>query len=122
MNIEQYRNFCLAKKGVTESFPFDKETLVFKVSGKMFALTSLKTWEEGKQFINLKCDPEYAIELRGVYDSIEPGYHMSKKHWNSVRIYKGELPYEFIFKLINHSYDLVVNNLTKKQKAALSAL
>lgn len=122
MNIEQYRNFCLAKKGVTESFPFDKETLVFKVSGKMFALTSLKAWEEGKQFINLKCDPEYAIELRGVYDSIEPGYHMSKKHWNSVRIYKGELPYEFIFKLINHSYDLVVNNLTKKQKAALSAL
>ena len=119
MNIEQYRDFCLGKKGVTESFPFDQNTLVFKVSGKMFALTSLKDWEEGMQFINLKCDPEYALELRATYESIDPGYHMSKKHWNSVRIYKGELPLQLITQLINHSYDLVVNSLTKKQKEAL---
>ena len=122
MNIEQYRDFCLAKKGVTESFPFDQNVLVFKVSGKIFALTSLKDWESGVQFINLKCDPEYAIELRDTYDSIDPGYHMSKKHWNSVRIYKGELSYEFISQLINHSYDLIVKSLTKKQKEALSSL
>jgi len=122
MNIEEYRDFCLAKKGVTESFPFDQDVLVFKVSGKIFALTSLKDWEEGIQFINLKCDPEYAIELRTRYESIEPGYHMSKKHWNSVRIYKGELSYELVFQLINHSYELVVKSLTKKQKEALFLL
>ncbi|NQY30428.1 MAG: MmcQ/YjbR family DNA-binding protein [Flavobacteriaceae bacterium] len=120
MNIEQYRDFCLAKKGVTESFPFDQDVLVFKVLGKIFALTSLKDWEEGIQFINLKCDPEYAIELRTTYESIDPGYHMSKKHWNSVRIYKGELPYELISQLITQSYDLVVNSLTKKQREVLS--
>jgi len=122
MNIEQFRDFCLQKKGVTESFPFDQDTLVFKVAGKMFALTSLKDWEEGIQFINLKCDPEYAIELRTTYESIDPGYHMSKKHWNSVRIYKGELPYELISQLITHSYELVVKSLTKKQKEALFLL
>ena len=120
MNIEQYRDFCLAKKGVTESFPFDQDVLVFKVSGKMFALTSLKNWEEGIQFINLKCDPEYAIELRITYESIDPGYHMSKKHWNSVRIYKGELPYKLISQLITQSYDFVVKSLTKKQREVLS--
>lgn len=120
MNIEQFRDFCLAKKGVTESFPFDQNTLVFKVAGKMFALTSLKDWEEGIQFINLKCDPEYAIELRATYESIDPGYHMSKKHWNSVRIYKGELPYELISELITQSYYLVVKSLTKKQRETLS--
>ena len=122
MNIEQYRDFCLAKKGVTESFPFDQNTLVFKVSGKMFALTSLKDWEEGIQFINLKCNPEYAIELRIMYDSIDPGYHMSKKHWNSVRIHQGELSLQLIHELINHSYDLVVKSLTKKEKEALLLL
>jgi len=120
MNIEQFRDFCLLKEGVTESFPFDQNTLVFKVAGKMFALTSLKDWEEGIQFINLKCDPEYAIELRSTYESIDPGYHMSKKHWNSVRIYKGEIPYELISQLITQSYDLVVKSLTKKQREQIS--
>ena len=120
MNIEQFRDFCLEKKGVTESFPFDENTLVFKVAGKMFALTSLKKWEEGIQFLNLKCDPEYAIELRTTYESIDPGYHMSKKHWNSVRIYKGELPYELISELITQSYNLVVKSLTKKQRETLN--
>ena len=119
MNIEDFRNFCISKKGVTETFPFDKETLVFKVSGKMFALSSLKDWESGEQFLNLKCDPDYAQELRAEYESIEPGWHMSKKHWNSVRICKGELPIELIHKLIDHSYDLVVKSLTKKQRELL---
>jgi predicted DNA-binding protein (MmcQ/YjbR family) len=119
MNIEEFRNFCMSKKGVTEAFPFDEVTLVFKVSGKMFALSSLKNWESDEQFINLKCDPEYAQELRDVYESIVPGYHMSKKHWNSVRIYSGELSLEMIHQLINHSYDLVVNGLTKKQREAM---
>ena len=119
MNIEEFREFCISKKGVTEAFPFDQDTLVFKVSGKMFALTSLKDWEAGEQFINLKCDPDYAQELRSEYDSIVPGWHMSKKHWNSVKLLMGELPQELIYQLINHSYDLVVKSLTKKQRESL---
>ena len=119
MNIETYRDFCLSKKGTTEHFPFDKDTLVFKVSGKMFALTSLKDWENSRQFLNLKCDPDYAQELRTEYESIEPGWHMSKKHWNSVRICNNDIPLKMIHKLINHSYDLVVKSLTKKQRYAL---
>lgn len=119
MNIETYRDFCVSKEGVTEHFPFDKDTLVFKVGGKMFALTSLKNWEEGTQSLNLKCDPEYAIALRSEFASIEPGYHMNKKHWNTIRIYKGEVPVKRIQDLINHSYDLVVKSLTKKQRDAL---
>lgn len=119
MNIEEFREFCISKKGVTEAFPFDQDTLVFKVSGKMFALTSLKDWEAGEQFINLKCDPDYAQELRSEYDSIVPGWHMSKKHWNSVKIFMEELPQELILQLINHSYDLVVKSLTKKQREGM---
>jgi predicted DNA-binding protein (MmcQ/YjbR family) len=119
MNIEEFREFCLSKKAVTEHFPFDKDTLVFKVSGKMFALTSLKDWEKGEQFLNLKCDPDYAQELRVEYESIEPGWHMNKKHWNSVRICKGELPIELIDKLIDHSYDLVVKSLAKKLREGM---
>jgi predicted DNA-binding protein (MmcQ/YjbR family) len=91
MNIEQLRDFCLFKKGVIEDFPFDKTTLVFKVLGKMFALTSLKDWEEGTPSINLKCDPDYAQELRATYNSIQPGYHMNKKHWNTIHLNQIEL-------------------------------
>lgn len=119
MNIEEFRNFCLSKNGVTEAFPFDQDTLVFKVAGKMFALTSLKNWDAGEQFLNLKCDPDYAQELRSEYESIVPGYHMSKKHWNSVRLYNNELPLELIHKLITDSYNLVVKSLTKKQRELL---
>ncbi len=122
MNIELIRDYCLSKKGVTEAFPFDKETLVFKVMGKMFALTSLKNWEEGVAAINLKCDPEKALELRAEYDSIEPGWHMSKKHWNTLRLWKGELDYSFVNKLIDHSYDLVAAKLSKKDKELLNNL
>ncbi len=120
MNIEEYRNYCLSKKEVTEHFPFDEDTLVFKVLGKMFALASLKKWESGEGFINLKCDPGYAQELRADYNSIKPGYHMHKKLWNSVYIHSGELPASLITKLIDHSYDMVVKGLPKKLRETLN--
>lgn len=106
MNIEIIREYCLSKKGVTEDFPFDEVTLVFKVGGKMFALTSL----EGDFSINLKCDPEKAIELRETYSAVLPGYHMSKIHWNTVLI-DGTLPPSLIFEWIDHSYNLVFQKL-----------
>ena len=113
MNIQQLYEFCLSKKGVTEHFPFDEVTLVFKVGGKMFCLTSLKKWEEGDYSINLKCNPEYALELRSQYEAVNPGYHMSKVHWNTVDVDK-DLPLKEIVKLIEHSYELVFKSLTKK--------
>ncbi|GAA4246145.1 MULTISPECIES: MmcQ/YjbR family DNA-binding protein [Winogradskyella] len=119
MNIEDYRNYCLSKKEVTEHFPFDEDTLVFKVLGKMFALASLKRWENGEAFINLKCDPEYAQELRAEYDSIKPGYHMHKQQWNSVYVHSGELSQQLIKALIDHSYDMVVKGLPKKLRETL---
>ena len=122
MNIEELRNFCIQKKGVTEEFPFDVDTLVFKVMGKMFALTPLTKWEKGDRFLNLKCDPEKAIELREKYDSIYAGYHMSKKHWNTVDVNNGDVSDDLVKELINHSYDLVVNGLTKKLKTELENL
>jgi len=119
MNIEDYRAYCLAKKGVTESFPFDEQTLVFKVMGKMFALCGL---EHHPTRINLKCDPEYAIQLREEYDGlITPGYHMSNKHWNTVHI-EQTIPDNLIRELIDHSYELVVSGLTKKLKEELKQL
>lgn len=122
MNIEDYRNYCMNKKAVTEHFPFDQDTLVFKVLGKMFALASLKKWEQGEGFINLKCDPEYAQELRADYNSIQPGYHMHKKLWNSVYIHSGELTTKLVCELIDHSYDMVVKGMSKKMRASLSEL
>jgi len=116
MNIEQLRDYCLSKKGVIEAFPFNETTLVFKVFGKIFALTSLKGWEEGTPSINLKCDPDYAQELRATYESIQPGYHMNKKHWNTVQLNQEALNPKFIIKLINHSYDAVVKSLPKKAR------
>lgn len=116
MDIEQIRDYCLSKKGTTEEFPFDEDALVFKVLGKMFALTSLKGWESGSQSVNLKCNPEYAQELRAEYESIEPGFHMNKKHWNTIRIFKDELPPKFILELINHSYKMVIRGMPKKLK------
>ncbi|MDC8001719.1 MmcQ/YjbR family DNA-binding protein [Aequorivita todarodis] len=116
MNIEEFRNYCISKKGVTESFPFGEETLVFKVMGKMFALTGLETHPATA---NLKCDPERAIELRETYDGlILPGYHMSKVHWNTVQLERN-LPPELVLELIDHSYELVVKSLTKKLQAEL---
>ena len=114
MNIEQLRNYCMEKPGTIEEMPFDNETLVFKVMGKIFALTSLAAWEGGEPKINVKCDPKEAIRLREKYpDQVFPGYHMSKKHWNTIQINTG-LPDEKIFRFINHSYDLVVSKLPNK--------
>ena len=118
MNVEELRNYCLAKKGTEETFPFDSETLVFKVMGKMYALIPL---ERVPPQCNLKCDPERAIELREEYDGvITPGYHMSKKHWNT--LFLENLPPKFIIELVNHSYDLVVSGLTKKLQEELRQL
>ncbi|MEK6152194.1 MmcQ/YjbR family DNA-binding protein [Flavobacteriaceae bacterium 3-367] len=118
MNIEEFRLYCIAKKGVTEEFPFDAQTLVFKVMGKMFALAPL---ERIPSQVNLKCDPERAIELREIHDGIIiPGYHMSKVHWNT--LYLENLPPLLIRELIDHSYDLIVAKFTKKLKAEFDAL
>ena len=119
MNIEEFRNYCLTKKGVTESFPFDESTLVFKVMNKMFALCGL---EHQPARVNLKCDPERSAELREkYYGLINPGYHMSKLHWNTVELEK-DLPNELILDLIEHSYDLVVMGLTRKLRKELDDL
>lgn len=113
MNIQQFYDFCLAKKGVTEHFPFDEDTLVFKVGGKMFCLTSLKEWEKGTPSLNLKCNPERALELRAEYEAINSGYHMSKVHWNTVML-NGDVSDKMVCELINDSYDLIFQSLTKK--------
>ena len=116
MNIEQIREYCLKKKGVTEEFPFDEETLVFKVAGKIFLLASL---ESIPLQINLKCDPEKAIELREEYKCVQPGYHMNKKHWNTVSVENSDVDDETVKELIDHSYGLILSKLTKKQKNLL---
>ncbi|MCM5662376.1 MmcQ/YjbR family DNA-binding protein [Galbibacter mesophilus] len=121
MNIESLYQYCLSKKGATEHFPFDETTLVFKVGGKMFALCGLERWENGDKSINLKCDPVWAEELRENYESIRPGYHMSKKHWNTVAADSPEISPSFLRELIDHSYDLVVKSLPKKVREGLSA-
>lgn len=118
MNIEEFRNYCLSKKGTEEAFPFDEVTLVFKVMGKMFALTGLDA-EEFK--VNLKCDPDYAIELREEYVDIIEGWHMSKKHWNTVYFENG-LDIKFLCELIDHSYDMVVRNMKKTDQEFLKNL
>ncbi|MBM3434919.1 MAG: MmcQ/YjbR family DNA-binding protein [Bacteroidetes bacterium] len=114
MNIEELRDYCLSKKGVTEEFPFDETTLVFKVLGKMFVLTDL----EGHFSLNLKCDPGKAIELRERYPSVHPGYHMNKKHWNTV-VVDGTVKDKLLYKWIDDSYQLVINSLSGKEKAFL---
>lgn len=121
MNIQQLYEFCLSKKGVSEHFPFDEDTLVFKVGGKMFALTSLKQWENNTPSINLKCSPDKAIELRTEYEAIRPGFHMSKVHWNSVDFNK-DVSDKMICELIHHSYDLVFKSLTKKIQNEITQL
>jgi len=106
MNIEELREYCLSKKGVSESFPFDETTLAFKVMDKMFVLTDL----EGEMSINLKCDPDKANELREKYPAVLPGYHMNKEHWNTVMI-DGSIPERLIREWIDRSYDLVIRQL-----------
>lgn len=114
MNIEDIRLYCIHKNGVTESLPFDDTTLVFKVMNKMFALLNLKS----NHSINLKCDPDKAISLREHYDSVLPGYHMSKKHWNTILL-DDSIPNDLIREWVDDSYDLIVLGLPKKLREEL---
>ena len=111
MNIEEFRDYCLEKPGVSEEMPFGPDILVFKVGGKIFALTDINTFAS----INLKCDPERAVELRDQFDFIRPGYHMSKKHWNTVLLESG-LSNAMLQELIDHSYALVYAGLSRLDK------
>ena len=115
MNTESLREYCIAKKAVTEDFPFGENTLVFKVKEKIFLLVSLDA--DPLQF-NAKADPEKAIQLREEYDAIKPGFHMNKKHWNTVVI-DGSLSTKLIKEMIDDSYDLIVQSLPKKLKEEL---
>lgn len=121
MNLETFYEYCTSKRGVTEHFPFDEDTLVFKLGGKMFALSSLKQWEAGSPSVNLKCNPDWALELRVQYDGIQPGYHMSKVHWNTVSV-KSDVSDFFLKEMIDHSYDLIFSSLTKKIQNEILAL
>lgn len=115
MNIEILREYCLSKKAATEGFPFGEETLVFKVMDKIFLLVSLNA--NPLQF-NAKCEPGKAIELREEYDAVKPGYHMNKKHWNTI-IIDGSLSTKLIKEMIDDSYSLIVQSLPKKSREAL---
>lgn len=111
MNIESFRDFCIALPAVTEEFPFDQQTLVFKVGGRMFALTDVDSFKS----VNLKCDPERALELRAEYPAVSAGYHMSKKHWNTVEM-DGSIPDHLFKEWVMDSYHLVIAGMTKKQR------
>lgn len=119
MNVEDFRTYCLSKRGVIEDLPFDDVTLTFKVMGKIFAITGL----DREEFtVNLKCDPERAIALREDYEGeIIPGFHMNKKHWNTVS-FDGDLKTSMLLELVDHSYDLVVGSLKKSLRAELEAM
>lgn len=118
MDIEEIRAYCLHKKGATEGFPFGADALVFKVMGKMFLLISITA---PNCSINVKCNPELAIQLREKYDDVQPGYHMNKKMWNTVT-YNGEFSIQDFFEMIDHSYHEVVKKMTKKLQASLKDL
>ena len=115
MDPELVREHCLSKRSVSEGFPFDESTLVFKVGGKMFCLMGL---ERVPLAINVKCDPERAEELRTEFEGVKPGYHMNKKHWNTV-VLESDVTPEQVQGFIDHSYDLVIASLTKKKRREL---
>lgn len=116
MNIEELRAYCIEKHDVSETLPFGPDVLVFKVAGKMFALTNIENYVS----VNLKCDPERALELREEHAGINPGYHMNKTHWNTVEV-AGDVSNKLLKELIDHSYDLVVNGLPKRKRDAIIA-
>lgn len=117
MDLEMVQEYCLKKRGVTESYPFDEETPVYKVMNKMFCLSNLTP----PHFINIKCDPEKAVELREEYEQIKPGWHMNKKYWNSI-YFEGNATDQDIFGWIDDSYNLVVKGLKKSEKAELEKM
>ena len=114
MNAEEFLEYCSIKRGVEDCFPFGPNTLVFKVGSKIFALAAIDNFVS----INLKCDPERSIELRETYQGVQPGYHMNKKHWNTIKV-DSDVPHKLIEELINHSYELVFNTLPKRIKDGL---
>jgi len=116
MNIEELRAYCIAKHDVFEALPFGPDVLVFKVSGKIFALTNIENYVS----VNLKCDPERTLELREEHASVTPGYHMNKTHWNTVEV-AGDVSRNLLKELIDHSYNLVVNGLSKRKRDAIIA-
>lgn len=111
-HIESYRDYCLSKPHTTEEFPFNETTLVFKVHGKIFAMADILDFDG----INLKCNPDKAIELRNLYEGVQPGYHANKKHWNTILL-PSDVPHKLIWELIDHSYDCVWNGLPKSLKS-----
>jgi len=115
MDLETFREYCLKKPHAAEATPFGEDVLVFKVGGKMFALMSL---DEIPATVNLKCDPDRALELRDRYEQVRPGYHMNKKHWNTVEIDSG-LPETELRKMVDHSYELVVQSLPRTVRTRL---
>ena len=115
MTFDGLEKYCMQKKGVSFDYPFDEKTRVYRVGKKMFALTSL----DAPISVNLKCDPIYALELRNIYEGVIGGYHMNKKHWNTVTIEQSDVDDESVEELIDHSYELVYKSLTKKQKEEL---
>ncbi len=117
LTLEDIRKHCASLRGSTEDFPFDFTTLVFKVGDKMFGLTNIDAEE---LWINLKCDPFLSLDLRSIYPQITPGYHMNKKHWNTVLV-DGKIPDEEIFRLIDHSYELVFKKLKKSLRDEIEA-
>ena len=116
MNIEELRAYCIAKHDVLEALPFGPDVLVFKVSGKIFALTNIENYVS----VNLKCDPERTLDLREEHASVTPGYHMNKTHWNTVEV-AGDVSRNLLKELIDHSYNLVVNGLSKRKRDAIIA-
>ena len=118
MKLEPIRTYLLKKKGSTEELPFGPDALVFKVMGKMFALVA---WEETPLRITLKCDPDDALALRDQYKAVQPGYYMSKKHWNTITL-DGSIPNDEILEMIDHSYDLVVKGLKKAVRQKLQSM
>ena len=117
MDLAAFREYCLGKAHATEGTPFGETVVVFKVAGKMFALASL---DEIPTTVNLKCDPDLALELRDRYEAVRPGYHMNKKHWNTITLESG-IPSAEIRKMIDHSYDLVVQSLPKAARKKLKS-
>ncbi|MGN6418601.1 MAG: MmcQ/YjbR family DNA-binding protein [Pseudobacter sp.] len=115
MNIDTLRAYCLAKPAVEETLPFGPDTLVFKVAGKVFLLTGL---DSDPLSFNVKCDPDLAVELRERYDAVQPGYHMNKKHWNTITV-DGSVSGKLLREWIDHSYDLVVNSLPTKLRSTI---
>src|SRR5579871_3046910 len=109
------REYCLKKKGAVETFPFGDEVRVLKVMNKMFALIPVG----GAPEISLKCEPTWAVILRNTYKAVQPGYHLSKEHWNTISV-DGSIPDDEILAMIDHSYDQVVKGLSRKDRATLN--